>query len=56
MIGLQIYHISLVTINDQGNLKIASDLSQVEYLFSQSLSLLGQHDSTPQFLQIKEFK
>jgi hypothetical protein len=56
LISIQLYHISLLSLNETGNLKIASDLTQVEYLLSQSLSLLGLHDTGPLFAPFKDFK
>jgi hypothetical protein len=54
--SLQLYHISLLQLNETGKLKIASDLTQVEYLLSQSLSLLGIHDTVSLFAPFKDLK
>ncbi|KAJ3321260.1 hypothetical protein HDV06_004485 [Boothiomyces sp. JEL0866] len=39
LMHLQLLHVSIMPAGDQGKLKIASDLTQIEYVFAQSLSI-----------------
>ncbi|KAJ3254207.1 hypothetical protein HK103_007452 [Boothiomyces macroporosus] len=54
LMHLQLLHVSTMPAGDQGKLKIASDLTQIEYVFAQSLSIA--HIQLEELKMSRQFK